>query len=383
MKRPVLVIFFIMLSSVSFAGKDRENPEELYLQGEDFYYAGFKDKAKEAFNKVISINPEHIGALRKMAEIYNAEGNYQEAAQNITKVITLKPNLPGAMDLAGVIYKNLGNAEKAKEYFKKACDLGVKASCTDFNAGNFSSAYKSGKPAIKNLYKEGTADYYYQQGKIYQSQAKYDDALVSFEQAVSIDPKHIKALEEAGYEWSMKGNYEKAVEYYKKGLEINKKNGNLWDRLGLAYNSMGNLEEAKKAFEEACKLGIQASCNDAQAMGSNVKFGGKGSPPDISEILKMINDGEFNKAEEQLKELIENSPNHYLTYYAYAEYFYKLKDYDFAMMHLKKSMDIFPTYYQSWALMSKIYADTKRVKESTDALKKACKLGYKSESCPR
>jgi Tfp pilus assembly protein PilF len=144
---------------------------------------------------------------------------------------------------------------------------------------------------------------------------------------------------------------------------------------------MGNQEEAKKAFEQACKLGIQASCNEAQALGSNVKLGGKGGAPDITDILKLINDGELNMADEQLKDLIENSPNHYLTYYAYAEYFYKLKDYEFAMMHLKKSLDIFPTYYQSWVLMSKIYADTKKPKESADALKKACKLGFKSDKC--
>ncbi len=384
MKKISLLTILIMFSVNAFAGKEKVSVDDLYLQAEDFYYAGFKEKSKEVLNKIIAINTEHIGALKKLAEIYNSEGKYQEAVQYITRVITIKPDLPGALDLAGVIYKNLGNVEKAKEFFKKACDLGVKASCNDLNAGKFSQGgVKSPKYPMKNPYKEGTADYYYQQGKIYQSQAKYDDALVAFEQAIAIDPKHIKALEDAGYEWSMKGNYEKAVEYYKKGLEVNKKNGNLWDKLGLAYNSMGNTEEAKKAFEQACKLGIQASCNDAQAMGSNVKLGGKGGPPDISEIQKLINDGELNKVEEQLRDLIENSPNHYLTYYAFAEYFYKLKDYEFALMHLKKSLDIFPTHYQSWALMSKIYADTKKGKESSDALKKACRLGLKSEKCPK
>lgn len=381
MKKVIFVCISLLISPIISAGIEKVSVEDLYIQAEDYYYAGFKEKAKEILNKIISINPEHIGALKKLAEIYNSEGKYQEAAQNITKVVTLKPDLPGALDLAGVIYKNLGNLEKAKEYFKKACDLGVKASCTDLNNVTFGS--KAIKPAMKNPYKEGTADYYYQQGKIYQAQAKYDDALVSFEQAVSVDPKHSKALEEAGYEWAMKGNYEKAIEYYKKALELNKKNGNLWDKLGLAYNGIGNQEEAKKAFEQACKLGIQASCNDAQAMGSSVKLGGKGEPPDITDIQKLISDGELNKAEEQLKELIENSPNHYLTYYAYAEYFYKLKDYEFALMHIKKSLDLYPTYYQAWALMSKIYADTKKVKESADALKKACRLGYKSENCPK
>ncbi|MCX7944481.1 MAG: tetratricopeptide repeat protein [Deltaproteobacteria bacterium] len=380
MKRLFYLVIFIILSCLALAGKEKVSLEDLYFQAEDFYYAGFKEKAKELLNKIISINPEHTGALKKLAEIYNSEGKYQEAAQNITKVITLKPNLPGALDLAGIIYKNLGNTEKAKEFFKKACDLGVKASCNDLNPGYYSP---TGKPVMKNPYKEGTADYYYQQGKIYQSQAKYDDALIAFEQAVSIDPKHTKALEEAGYEWSMKGNYDKAIEYYRLALEINKKNGNLWDKLGLAYNSIGNFDEAKKAFEQACKLGVQASCTDAQALGSNVKLGGKGITPDITEIQKLISDGELNKAEEQLRDLIESSPNHYLTYYAFAEYFYKLKDYEFAMMHLKKSIDIYPTNFQSWALMSKILADTKKQKESIDALRKACKLGYKSENCPK
>lgn len=383
-RRLVLILLVALVPSLTFAAEKRESQEELYIQGEDFYYAGFKEKAKELFNRILTTNPEHIGALKRLAEIYNSEGRYQEAAQHIVKVITLRPQFPGALDLAGVIYKNLGNLEKAKEYFKKACDLGVKASCNDLNAGNMSSGvgYKL-KQAIKNPHKEGTADYYYQQGKIYQSHAKYDDALVAFEQAVSIDPNHTKALEEAGYEWSMKGNFEKAIEYYKKGLNINKKNGNLWDKIGLAYSSVGNADEAKRAFEQACKLGILASCNDAQAMGSNVSFGGKGGPPDISEIQKYIADGDLNKADEALKEIINNSPNHYLTFYAFAEYFYKIKEYEFALMHLKKSMDIYPTYYQSWALMSKIYIDIKKPREAKDALLRACKLGYKSENCPR
>ncbi len=383
-RKMVLVLVGVLLLSSAFAGEKKETTEDIYLQADDYYYAGFKEKAKDLFGKVLASNPEHVGALKRLAEIYNSEGKYQEAAQYITKVVTLKPTFAGALDLAGVIYKNLGNAEKAKDYFKKACDLGVKASCNDLNAGNLGAGVGGKtKPVMKNPYKEGTSDYYYQQGKIYQSQAKYDDALVAFEQAVSIDPKNVKALEEAGYEWSMKGNYEKAIEYYKKGLEVNKKNGNLWDKLGLAYNSMGNQEEAKKAFEKACKLGVQASCNDAQAMGSNVTLGGKGGPPDLSEIQKLIADGELNKADEALKDLINSNPDHYLTYYAFAEYFYKLKNYDFALMHLKKSMDLYPTYYQSWALMSKIYADTKKPKEAKDALNKACKLGYKADNCPK
>jgi tetratricopeptide (TPR) repeat protein len=82
-----------------------------------------------------------------MAEIYNSESKYQDAAQYITKVVTHKPNFAGALDLAGVIYKNLSNMEKAKEYFQKTCDMGVKASCTDSNSQKTPA---KAKPAMKN-----------------------------------------------------------------------------------------------------------------------------------------------------------------------------------------------------------------------------------------
>lgn len=375
------LLCLLLVPSLLLGGKDRV--EELFFEADDYYYAGLKDRAEELFKKIISINPDHLGALKRLAEIYAQEGRYKEALQYIDRIISLRDDLPGALDLAGVIYKNLGDSKKAGIYFQKACQMGVKASCADLKADDGSTSAKASKSQVKNPYKEGTADYYYHQGKLYQAQGRYDEALIAFEQAISIDPGHAKAIEDAGYEWAMKGDVEKAINYYKRGLAINQKNGALWDKLGLAYNSLGNLEEAKKAFEQACKMGIWASCNDAQALGSNVSSASICSPPDISEAQELIEKGEFNKAEEILRGLIEKSPDHYLVHYAYAEYYYAIKEFEFAIMHLNRSLEVFPTYYKSWLLMSRIYADMKKTKESKEALKKACKLGFRSDACPK
>ena len=364
---------------------DCVNAEVTFLEAEDFQYAGFKERAMELYRRVLEQRPDHFGAIRKIAELYNQQGKYSDAVIFVDRALKARPEYPGLNDLAGIVYRNVGNAEKSKEFFKKACDMGVTASCSDINQGK--AAGGAGGPGaavgssqgFKVTAKDGSSEYHYQTGKNLQMQGRYDEALMQFEEAIVKDGKNAKALEEAGYEWSMKGSHEKAVEYYKRALELGAKNAALWDKLGLAYKTAGSMDAAAEAFARACKLGSQVSCTDAQQMGAP---GGRG-PVDTADLLQLVKDGDLKKAAAELRALVSESPNHFLVHNAYGEYYLRKGDLELALAHAKKAVDLNPSNAEGYGLLSRIFAAQKRKKESGDALRRACQIGYPLGDCPK
>ncbi len=405
----ICLALFFLFSSILYAQteetqqtKPKPKPtmtaEDYYILAEDQYTGGFKENAIENYKKALNKNPKHLGSLKRLAEIYNLQGKYSDAVLYIEKALKIKPNYPGLNDTAGVIYRNLGNEEKAKMYFQKACDLGVKASCDDLKTKSFSNQQEQPAQPVQNTqpqsgtvnpYTPGSADYYYKQGKIYQGQGKYTDALNMFLKAISVNPSHAAALEEAGYEYAMAGKPQTGIDYYKKAIQVNPSAANAWDRMGLAYKSMNNIPEAIKAFEQACKLGIQASCTDAsQLKGSTgiattqpvaqpqqTATGLSQAETYYQEGKKLQSAAKYEEALNMFLKAISINPNHYQ---ALTDAGFELAmkgKYNDAISYYSKALQIAPTYSTAWDRMGLAYKSMNNIPEAIKAFEQACKLG--------
>jgi tetratricopeptide (TPR) repeat protein len=76
-------------------------------------------------------------------------------------------------------------------------------------------------------------------------------AQTAFEAAVTIDPKHYRALTNLGNVALEQGRVDAAIEYYQAALKINEEFSNAHHNLGVAYRRKGHLNKSVKSLRRA------------------------------------------------------------------------------------------------------------------------------------
>ncbi len=110
--------------------------EELEKNGDDarLYYAIGQanlirndiEKAKENFEKSVSLNQNLIGALMALGSLYYQEGAFKKAIGHFARVVRLDPSNDKAFFNLGVCHQELEEYENALNFYKKAIELNPK-----------------------------------------------------------------------------------------------------------------------------------------------------------------------------------------------------------------------------------------------------------------
>jgi Tfp pilus assembly protein PilF len=90
-----------------------QNVSALYLRGSAYVEVGEKEKSKEDFRKILSLEPGHDATLNSLAYIYAEEGtNLDEAVKMVRKAISIDPSNGAYYDTLGwVLFKQGFKAE--------------------------------------------------------------------------------------------------------------------------------------------------------------------------------------------------------------------------------------------------------------------------------
>jgi Tfp pilus assembly protein PilF len=83
---------------------------------------------------------------------------------------------------------------------------------------------------------------------------QFDKALEIFNQVLSLDPNHVKALEARAVIYMQKGELELAQKDLEKAIEIDPENARLYYRLGQIYYRKKDLDTALELFTKAIDL---------------------------------------------------------------------------------------------------------------------------------
>ncbi|KKQ79541.1 MAG: hypothetical protein UT02_C0032G0003 [Parcubacteria group bacterium GW2011_GWC2_38_7] len=90
----------------------------------------------------------------------------------------------------------------------------------------------------------GCAKIYINKGIGYAKQGEYDQAILNFNKALEINPKHAEAYINRGNAYFFKGQHNEAIKDFNKAIEIEPGNAE-------AYISRGNIYSAKSEYDEA------------------------------------------------------------------------------------------------------------------------------------
>lgn len=90
--------------------------------------AGDDSTAVSAFENTLDIFPRHPLALTKLAEIYQARNQLDQALLHLEKAAEANPNYPATFVKLGQLYATQNKIEEAKRAFIKATELNINAS---------------------------------------------------------------------------------------------------------------------------------------------------------------------------------------------------------------------------------------------------------------
>jgi tetratricopeptide (TPR) repeat protein len=99
------------------------NTDAWYNLGVTYLNVGKDAKAKEAFEKCLKYEPDHILALNNLGVVYFRNSNYSKALDLFTKCVNLDENFQNAQANLGAVHHNLGNFREAELHYKKALEL--------------------------------------------------------------------------------------------------------------------------------------------------------------------------------------------------------------------------------------------------------------------
>jgi len=156
------------------------------------------DVAKNLYNQVLEINPNHLQALNNLGAVFQELGEYHKAKSYFEKVIKINPAYANAHNNLGVVFQELGENQRAKSYFEKVIEIDP----------NYLEAH-------------------YNLGVSFKTLREYQKAIDCYEKVIEIDPNHLRTLNNLGVIFQELGEYHKAKSCFEKGIEISPSNINL------------------------------------------------------------------------------------------------------------------------------------------------------------
>ena len=215
--------------------------------------------AKILYSDILKLNPDHLGSLNNLADLFNTLGEYQKAVSCYENIIKIDPKNVNTHYNLGVVFKELGELEKAKNCYERVIEIDPNHKLAHNNLGVIFKKLGELEKA-KNCYErviEIDPTYknaYYNQGNIMHALGQNQKAISYYQKAIKIDPDDAFTYYNLGLIFKKLGEYQKAKKCYERAIEINPNYTHAIFNLGNAYIELGEVQKAKECYEEAIEI---------------------------------------------------------------------------------------------------------------------------------
>ncbi|MBR5934332.1 MAG: tetratricopeptide repeat protein [Treponema sp.] len=295
----------------AFRSAHTVNPQhaKAYLEEGRLLYRTFDDinGAITAFEKVISLEPDNLNAIKECGSAYAAQGKYVQAEEKFRKAISKLGSMDDPItfyNLSTVLY-NQNKVEEAVKYAQKAYDT-----------KNLLKNNKEKAMVVYNfaLIKEGTGN--------------KDDAILLYKEVLTLDPSHSKAMTNVGimYLEMTPPDVDMALGFLTKAYQLDKNSFEISNNLGSAY-----LE--KKDYQNAIDYYLKA-----------LSINSKDNKVRTNLAQAQAEAGQFDNAKQTYIEVIQQKPDNYEAYINLSKVCIALKDTVSAQAYLEALKKKKPEY---------------------------------------
>jgi ATP-dependent 26S proteasome regulatory subunit/Flp pilus assembly protein TadD len=156
---------------------------------------------------------------------YYEKGDYERAIEAYNTAIILNPTFSEAYFNRGLCHYNLKNFDKGIADYAKSADLDPK------------------NPVIYN-----------NRGDAYYRKQDFNAAIEDYDRALALNPKYLKAFYNRGLAYACLQDYEKAVEDFTEVIKLNANFSEAYHIRGLAYDYLNQLDKAIADYDKAIEL---------------------------------------------------------------------------------------------------------------------------------
>lgn len=216
-------------------------------------------KAKEIYERVLKMQPDHFDALHFLGVIAYQNGNTRNALDLIGKAIEINPNSAAAYSNRGMVLQELKQFEAAVASYDKAIAI----------APDFAGAYNNRGNALQEIkrFHEALASYeralqimpaydqaYNNRGNALKELKRLDEALASYARALKIKPDYAEAYNNRGTTLHELMRFDEALASYECALKINPLSAEAYNNRGITLRELRRSDEALVNFERALQI---------------------------------------------------------------------------------------------------------------------------------
>ena len=220
---------------------------------------GRPTEALAAFRKAISLNPIYADAFYNMGVTLEEHQQLDEALNAYSRAISIKPDHAKAFGNMGNVFKKQGHLAHGIAAYDKALSIEPTYAEMYFNKGvifqdqeMFVDATAAYKTAI--VYQPNFAEAYNNIGHVLKHQGKSANAEIEFRKAIQAAPNYAEAKNNLGTVLHDQQDFEGAIDAYKEAINIQPHYSDAYYNLGITLQDLGNIKAAIAAYEEALRL---------------------------------------------------------------------------------------------------------------------------------
>lgn len=349
--------------------KDRQ-PEDYFasmegvtLAAKIFYSMGNSSRAEKFLKKILEFQPDDLETYALLAEIYAKQRDYSSAISTYKKIIELDAANDTAYYGLGDVYIKMMNWKEAIPALEKAVELNSDYKDAYFNiatAYQELKAFDKAAEAYKKFIASGPRqpfDAYNRLGLCQVELEQYDDAVVSFQEALKGIPDDVNIMYKLAQAYEKAGQLEQAEETYYKLAELSPKDARIYFNTVITMYNGAKMPE--KAAEAARKM-IALNPNDPDAL-FNLGF-------------MLVQMKKFEEAIEVLDRVIALTPEMEYAHLNKGFSLYSMKRYSEAIKAYTNTVELFPENADAWMFLGMSYMQLKSWSRAVEPLKKSIEL---------
>ncbi len=272
------------------------------------------EAAIRSYSQALELQPNFAEVRANIGSMYFKMGRLEEAIAHYQQAIALSPDLAGAHWNLGKVYHKHGNIEAAIACFQRTSELNPQLVGADFHFNLANRLFSQGKrdEAIESYEKALTikpdwAEAYGNIGSARSQQGDLDSAIANYLQAVALKPQLEVLHFNLGNSYLQQNKYEEAITYYQNTLRIKPDWAEVHANLGSCFSMQGKLEEALASYQQA--LAFKPDWAEVYCRMGHIRKQDKPLEA-IAHFEKAIEcNPKFSEAHQQLCDLLSHSTN--------------------------------------------------------------------------